>query len=205
MKKLLILASILLFSTIMKAQYSFGVFGRANTSTFRTNSSLRTKEITVNPELGLLIQRKLTPSVGLRIESLFTMTGARYGTFDSRPREYDLRLRYVKLPLSIYYTHRAFTFSAGYYEAYMMDKVTIGSFYNRNYSFYSTHWIANRSDRGVVGGLNVYLNPVSWTTQFTYGLRRLGFDDRNPTLYNERNVSISTGLLYSFTLKHKKK
>lgn len=206
MKKITVLAILMVGVLVLNAQSlktSLGLVARVNVSTFRTNNTLRVSEITANPEVGLNFTVPASPTFAISIEGLYVQTGGRYGTFDDRPKAYDLRLRYAKLPLSLQIGKGDFKVKVGYYEAYLLDKVTIGSSYNKNYSFLSSHWIANRSDRGITGGFDVDLhgggdlNAILWTTQGTYSLRRTGNGPNYP-LWNERLVSISTGLKYNF-------
>lgn len=199
MKKVLTILLVLVAFT-SQAQYKtkLGILGRVNISTFRSGNTLRTNEITVNPEVGVNFTIPASPNVAVVIEGAYVQTGGRFGTFDGRPRVYDLRLRYAKLPITLALGKGDFKLKVGWYEAYLLDKVTIGSFYNNNYSFYSSHWIANRSDRGAILGFEIILNDnLVWTNQGSYSVRRTG-NDPNDVLWQERLVSIGTGLKYNF-------
>lgn len=204
MKTLTLLLAFSIISVLGLAQgkTKLGVIARVNASTFRTEDHLRTREISYNPEVGLNLSIPASPSVGINIQGLYTTTGGRFGTF-LIPRMYDLRLRYAKLPITLVLGKGDFKLHVGYYEAYLLDKVTIGSKFMPNHSFLATHWIANRHDRGAILGFNVDLhfggepNKLLFTALGTYGLRSVGKYDWS-VLHSERNTSISSGFIYNF-------
>lgn len=202
MKKFVLAIILIASMTMSYAQTSLkstlGVVARVNVSTFRTGNTLRGDEIIGGPEVGVNWVIPASPSIGISLEGLYVQTGGKYGTFNNYPRYYNLHLRYAKLPVSVLLGKGDFKVKLGYYEAYLLDKVTISSWHMPNHSFYSTHWIANRSDRGVIAGFDVDLHGLIFTTQGSYGLRRVGAEYEKEPLWNERLVSLSGGLKYNF-------